>query len=143
LQVYRDRGNHSETPRLLHNLGYVALHRGDSAQASAYFRESLGLFRQIGMASGRGSPAMGRGRSPARNGWDAGVARRSTRAPALPGYRAPSSTRPAGRPPGKQGERTDWRSADRLAIMTLYLGAAETSENSFAPLSIPRRLLRR
>ena len=51
-QLHQELGNQSEAPRLLHNLGYVALHRGDEIQAQAYFSESLRRFAQLGMARG-------------------------------------------------------------------------------------------
>jgi non-specific serine/threonine protein kinase len=37
---------------LLHNLGYIALHEGDSTRASTLFHESLGLFQQRGEQRG-------------------------------------------------------------------------------------------
>ena len=38
--------------RLVHNLGYIALHEGDTVRAESQFRESLVMFRQLGNQRG-------------------------------------------------------------------------------------------
>jgi predicted ATPase/Tfp pilus assembly protein PilF len=45
-----DRGG--DRARLIHSLGYVALRKGDSAQAEGQFRESLAMFRRLGNKRG-------------------------------------------------------------------------------------------
>jgi hypothetical protein len=52
LRLHQELGNQSETPRLLHNLGYMTLRGGNSAQARVYFHESLNRFQQLGMTRG-------------------------------------------------------------------------------------------
>jgi hypothetical protein len=41
IALFRELGNRSLIASPLHNLGFVALHRGDDARAAAYFVESL------------------------------------------------------------------------------------------------------
>ena len=45
MALFRSQGATIDTPRLIHNLGYVALHQSDLARARALFIESLAAFR--------------------------------------------------------------------------------------------------
>ena len=48
LALLRREGLGGTVPSLLHNLGYLSLHRGDTGSARHLFRESLALFRNQG-----------------------------------------------------------------------------------------------
>lgn len=52
LRIYQNFGDKAENPRLLHNLGYVALHTGDVTVARARFARSLAESRSMGMHRG-------------------------------------------------------------------------------------------
>jgi predicted ATPase/DNA-binding CsgD family transcriptional regulator len=52
LELDRRLGLGADVPRLLHNQGFVALHRGEPATAVGLFRESLAQFRAIGLRRG-------------------------------------------------------------------------------------------
>ena len=48
----RKLGHRADVPRLLIHQGYLALHRGQREAATGLFHESLGRFREIGLARG-------------------------------------------------------------------------------------------
>ncbi len=53
LQLYRRLGTRAEAPRPEHNLGYLALHRGDNDLARSRFRASLAGFEAVGQPRGQ------------------------------------------------------------------------------------------
>jgi hypothetical protein len=53
LRLCRQLGSQVEVQRRIHNLAYLALHRGDRALACSRFAESLAGFRAVGQARGQ------------------------------------------------------------------------------------------
>ena len=50
--LLRTSGDRGDMARLVHNLGYIALHEADTVRAESQFRESLVMFRQLGNRRG-------------------------------------------------------------------------------------------
>lgn len=59
LRIHRDLDAKNEIPRLVHNLGFLALHADEPARARSYFVESLMGFRAIGQRRGMAEPIAG------------------------------------------------------------------------------------
>ena len=59
LRLYHALGARTEIPRLLHNLGYLALHGGDLALARTRFAESFAGFRDVAVARGMAEAVAG------------------------------------------------------------------------------------
>jgi hypothetical protein len=50
--LLRAAGDKGDLARLIHNLGYVALHAGEYARAAAWFSEGLAMFQRLGNQRG-------------------------------------------------------------------------------------------